>query len=67
MAEAFVPHFHIILPIVEVLKNKHTSGVGTRTKSRYSAPSEGRYAGAEKKNAKLTQFIGKGIDIGALI
>jgi len=36
LAESFVPHFHILLPSVEVLKNKHASGVGARPKSRYS-------------------------------
>ena len=67
LAEAFVPHFHILLPSVEVLKNKHVSGVGARPKSRYSAAHEGRWAGAERKNAKLTAFVGKGVDMAAVI
>lgn len=36
LAESFVPYFHILLPSVEVLKNKQASGVGARPKSRYS-------------------------------
>ena len=67
LAVAFVPHFHILLPSVEVLKNKHSSGVGSRQRSVYSAVHEGRWAGAERKGAKLTQLKGKGVDMGALI
>jgi hypothetical protein len=38
IAEAFVPHFHIILPSVDLLRNRHAQGVGNRRPQSAAGP-----------------------------